>query len=265
MKRSSVLLARYLGFVETYDLSPDGRIFFPELAKGLVERYQFQKFPKEPSEFDEGKGIEFADGRRGNDVISRVVIYNFAILVETRSNTNLSQEILEDALLWAKGEFGLTYEADMIKRCAYVSQLTFYSEATLNLLNPILTTLSQRITDAVSNFQRTQTDYQTTTFGIHHDHTTRKATMAGFTVQPRAESPLDDHKYFSEAPLPTDMHWELLEDLESALLGTPSTSNDLVMKKPTREETIRLKEEARREETPRLRGVSVRRREHRQT
>jgi hypothetical protein len=227
MKRSSVVLARYLGFVETFDLSPDGRIFFPELAKALVDRYQFQRFPKEPGDFDEAKGIEFTEGRRGKDVIWRIIIYNFAVLIETRLNTKLSEELLEEALLWASEQFGLSYEPGMIKRRAYVSQLTFYSEATLNLLNPVLERMSERITDAVSEFQKTRIEYQTTTFGIHHDHTTRKAPMAGFIIQPRAETPLEDHKYFSEAPLPTDLHWELLEELESSLLGKGVSTQEI--------------------------------------
>ncbi len=217
MQRSAVLLARCLAFVETYDLSPEGRIFFPDLVRELVTRYEFQKFPREFSEFDETKGIEFLEGRRGNDVVWRLTIYSNGILLDTRSNTNISREILEEALTWGKEKFGLRYDPNMIKHVAYVSQLTFYSNVTLDALHPALKRLSQRVTDAVSEIHKEKIDYQTTAFTIQHDLLKRKNPLAGFTISPRIETPLADHKYFSEAPIPTDLHWELLEEFEAAL------------------------------------------------
>ena len=102
MQKSAVLLARCIAFVETYDLSPEGRVFFPEVVTELVARYNFQKFPKEYGEYDENKGIEFLEGKRGNDVIWRLTIYNTGILLDTRVNTKLSQEIIEEALIWGQ-------------------------------------------------------------------------------------------------------------------------------------------------------------------
>ncbi len=217
MERAAVILARCIAFVETYDLSPVGRVFFPDLVKELVSRYQFQKFPKEFSDFDENKGIEFLEGKRDDDVIWRLVIYNTGILLDTRSNTGLSQAIIEEALGWAKEKFGLTYNPGMVSRFAYVSNLTFYSDITLDMLNPALKRLADRITSAVSEIHKQQIDYQPTSLLIQHDQLKRKSPLAAFTITPRAETPLSDHKYFSEAPLPTDLHWELLEEFEAAL------------------------------------------------
>jgi hypothetical protein len=227
MKRSSIVLARCIGFVETYDLSPNGRLFFTDLVRELVSRYEFQKFPKDYSEFDETKGIEFLEGRRGEDVIWRLAIYNTGVLVDTRSNTTLSREIMEEAFLWAKDTFGLNYEPGMVKRFAYISQVTFYSEGTLSMLNPVLSRIARRVTQAVSEFQKAKVDYETATLGIHHDALDRKNQVAGFVVSPRIETPLSEHKYFSEAPLTTDLHWELLEELEAALLGREPSSQDI--------------------------------------
>ncbi|MGI0080085.1 MAG: hypothetical protein ACRECH_10720, partial [Nitrososphaerales archaeon] len=247
MKRSSVVLARCIAFVETYDLSPDGRVFFPDVVRELVARYEFQKFPKDYSEFDESKGIEFAEGRRGKDVIWRLAIFNTGILIDTRLNTTLSREIVEEALLWAKEKFGLNYEPGMIKRCAYVSQVTFYSDGALDMLNPVLKRISNRVTEAVSELQQTRIEYQTTTFGIHHDPLNRKNGVAGFIVAPRAETPLSEHKYFSEAPVPTDLHWDLLEELETTLLGSPALTADLEDENPGSPDAI-LRRKAEREE-----------------
>ncbi len=217
MQQAAVILARCLAFVETYDLSAVGRVFFPDVVRELVTRYEFQKFPKDFSEYDENKGIEFLEGKRGDDVIWRLVIYNNGILLDTRTNTNLSQEIIEEALIWGKEKLGLTYKPGMISRFAYVSQLTFYSDVTLDALNPALKQLAERVTTAVSEIHREQIDYQTTAVMIQHDLLKRKNALAAFTISPRIETPLSEHKYFSEAPLPTDLHWELLEEFEAAL------------------------------------------------
>jgi hypothetical protein len=219
MRRSSVVLARCLAYVETFDLSPNGRIYIPDVVAELVERYGFIKYPTDYSSLDESKGIEFTEGRLGKDVIWRLAIYTTGIVLETRENTNLSREIMEDAFLWAKDRFGLHYEPGMIKRFAYISQVTFYSDGVLGMLNPVLDKLSRRVTDVVSELQGKRVEYRAATLGIHNDALDQKNQIAGFIITPRSETPLSEHKYFSEAPVPTDVHWELLEELESAMLG----------------------------------------------
>jgi hypothetical protein len=217
MQRAAVILARCIAFVETYDLSPQGRVFYPDLTKELVARYQFQKFPKDISEYDEQKGIEYQTGRRGEDVIWSLKIFNTGIAVDTRVNTKVSREIIEEALLWGKEKFGLSYEPGMISRFAYVSQVTFYSDLTLDALNPAVKRLGERVSSAVSEIFKDKINYQATQLWIQHDQLKRKNAIAGFTILPRVESPLEERKYFSEAPLSTDLHWELLEEFEAAL------------------------------------------------
>jgi hypothetical protein len=39
--------------------------------------------------------------------------------------------------------------------------------------------------------------------------------IAAFTIQRRGQTPFEENKYFSEAPLPTDIHINLLEQFEA--------------------------------------------------
>lgn len=222
MQRAAVVLARCIAFVETYDLSPNGHIFFPEVVKELVDRYHFMKFPREYADFDELKGVEFLEGRWNDDVIWRLTIYSNGILLDTRSNTKRSRELIEEALAWARSKFGLNYTADMIKREAYVSQVTFHSDISFDSINPALERLAQRITSAVSEIHKQEVEYQTTAVFLQHDQLKLKNPLAPFTIAPRVETPLSEHKYFSEAPLPTDLHWELLEEFEARILSQRS-------------------------------------------
>jgi hypothetical protein len=194
-------------------------VFFPDVVAELVQRYRFQKFPTQFSELDEIKGIEFIEGKAGNEVIERLVIFSNGILLDTRSNTRISVEIIDEALGWAKEKFGIAYERGMIRRFGYVSQVTFHSEASLLTLNPALTRLADRVTSAVSEFQMERVEFQAMALLVQHDPLKRKNPLASFTISPRIEVPHSEKKYFSEAPLPTDLHWELLEEFEAGLLS----------------------------------------------
>jgi hypothetical protein len=59
--------------------------------------------------------------------------------------------------------------------------------------------------------------FEPTSFQVQHDLLTRKYSIAGFTIQRRTETPFRENKYYSEAPLPTDLHATLLGELEADL------------------------------------------------
>lgn len=77
-----------------------------------MERYKFQKFPQKLNRRVrriEGRGVP---SRKISGTLSyKHLSFGTAFLVvETRSNTMDSKQILEDALLWGAGKFGLNYE-----------------------------------------------------------------------------------------------------------------------------------------------------------
>jgi hypothetical protein len=214
MKLSAILLARVLGYIEIFDLSPRGRVFLPEVVPEIVKRYHFQKFPQTLEEFDESKGIEFHEGKIGDKVIQKFVIWNTLLVVETRSNTDDSKKILEDMLTWGAEKLGLDYRSGMIKRFAYVSDLSFYSDVPLLSVSPILTSLAAKTSKALSDIWQEPVQYEPLNLVVGHDPMARKYGIAPFSITRRAESRFSENKYFSEAPLPTDVHWKFLEEYE---------------------------------------------------
>lgn len=221
MQLSAVILARVLGFIETFDLSPRGNVFFPEIASEIAKRYNFQKYPKTLEDFDESKGVEFLEGRtKSNNVIQKFVVWNTLLVLETRSNTADSKQILEEILLWGTEKFGLYYKPGMIKRFAYVSDLTFHSDAPLLNASPALSSLAEMTSGAVSEIWQEPIQYEPMIVTIGHDPLSRKNGIAPFTIQRRAETRFSENKYFSEAPLPTDVHLQLLEAYENRVVAT---------------------------------------------
>ncbi|MHB8652560.1 MAG: hypothetical protein ACYDA9_01645 [Terriglobia bacterium] len=227
MQLSAVLLARVLGYVETYDLNPRGKAFFPEIVSAIASHYDFQKSPKTMEEFDESKGVEFLEGKAGNRVIEKAVIFNTLLTVETRSSTSDSKQILEEMLLWSAEKFGLNYRPGMIKRFAYVSDLSFYSEVPLLSFNPALANLAAKTSKSVSEIWQEPVNYEPLNVIVGHDPIARKYGIAPFSIARRAEARFSENKYFSEAPLPTDLHISLLEEFEAEMKSLPLPSKAL--------------------------------------
>ena len=217
MQLSAIILARVIGYIEPIDLNPRGTIFYPEFTKEFVERYGFQKYPQTLEEFDEAKGVEFHQGKSGNKIIQKFVIWNTILVVETRSRTDDSRQVLDEMLGWAAGRFGLKFKPGMIKRFGYVSDLTFYSDVPLFESNPPLMQLALNTSEAVSEIWQEPVWYEPLGIGVGHDPMARKYGIASFTIQHRAEHKFPENKYFSEAPLPTDKHIALLEEFEAGM------------------------------------------------
>lgn len=216
MQLSAVILARVLGYIETFDLG-QGKVFFPDLIPHILERYKFQKFPQTIEQFDESKGVEFLEGKIGGNVIQKFTIWNTLLVVETRTNTTDSKRILEEMLLWGAERFGLNYKPGMLKRFAYVSDLSFYSDVPILNVNPALTNLAQKTSATLSEIWQEPVKYEPITFSVGHDPLARKYGIAPFSISRRAETRFSENKYFSEAPLPTDMHLQLLEEFERTI------------------------------------------------
>lgn len=217
MKLSAVLLARYYGLIQIDDLNPDGTVYYPEVVSALVERYGFMKFPKTLEEFDGSKGIEFVGGKAGKYAIEKMVIYNSGIYVDTLANTTVSEAIWYDLMQWAVGKLGLAFRREMVSRAAYVSHVTFHSDVPVLAVNPMLSKFAKRVSDEVRANFKEDLEFEPTTVNISFDTLSTKFGVANFSVQRREGVAFWENKYFSSAPLKTDVHLELLEEWEGML------------------------------------------------
>jgi hypothetical protein len=216
MELASILLARAMAWIEPIDLNPKGAVFYPELVKALVTRYNFHKFPQKPEEFDEGKGVIFAMGRLGNSTIEQLIIYTYGIVLDTRVSTQESKRLLEEAFQWGSRELGLVYNPSMVKRWQYTSQVTFRTNTRLGA-HSAFQKLADKVTKAVTETMGENLDYELANASIDYDQLTRKHPLGRFSIQRRDNTPFSENKYYSDAPLPTDVHIRLLEEFEADL------------------------------------------------
>jgi hypothetical protein len=221
MQLSAILLARVLIFVESFDLNPRGKAYYPDIVQGVVEKCRFLKFPQKLEDFDEEKGVEFVGGRWGDVTIEAMKIYRNGLLLDTRVSTSESERILKEALSWAVPEFGLVYNPKMITRRGYVSNLTFHSDVPiLGKDNSPVAKLVQQVNEVFSRTTGDTTPWGATNLTLNSEQLPRKPIHAPFSIQRRAETTFAEKKYFSEAPLPTDVHLTLLESFEADVLAS---------------------------------------------
>jgi hypothetical protein len=217
MELAAIHQARALAFLEPIDLNPRGKVFYPDLVKALVARYNFQKFPQKPEEFDETKGVTFAVGRFGGTVIDEFIIYPYGLLLGTRVSTQESRRLLEEAIQWGSKELGLVNKH--VPRWLYASQLTFHSKFSLTDAHPAIQKLAGGIAKSVAETTGENLRYEMTAFLVDFDQLSRKHPLGRFSIQRRENIPFSENKYYSDAPLPTDAHIKLLEQFEEAISG----------------------------------------------
>lgn len=217
MQLASVPLARVLGFIEGTELNPRGSVFFPELIQKVVERFEFQKYPRTFEETNEEKGIDFFEGRWNGVNVNKLTIFSGALVVNTSASTADSERIMDEALLWAATELGLSYKSGMIKRKQYLSDLLFRSDIQLLAVHPAFINLQKAVTENAERYLWQRREYELTHFGLDFDHTLSPLVAAPFSIQRRGNTLFTENKYWSEAPFPTDVHIRLVEQLEADL------------------------------------------------
>jgi hypothetical protein len=107
----------------------------------------------------------------------------------------------------------------MIRHWGYISQISFNSDfPLLSSLSKPLQNLARKAGEAVSGFFGEALPYEASKVIVGHDPTARKNAIAGITIEHRIDVPFGENRFFSEAPLPTDLHIRFLEELEADAL-----------------------------------------------
>lgn len=222
MKLLSVKQARSIWLVNVVDLNPRGLNLF-DLITPIVKKYKFQIYPTNPEELI-GKDvieIKFKGGSFQKDTKHNIAvdltIFNDGLVVDTRSSTKDSDAFLKDFLNYVSKEFGLTPYIEVLRSKIYVSEVWVQTDKLLNTINPKLDSFAKRITSLIEGHSDRPIAYETSGIIFWTDPVVTNPPTP-FRFERVIDRPFAENRYYSAAPLQTDVHLEMLDELESILI-----------------------------------------------
>ena len=220
MKLFCVELARTVWFFDLAALNPSGRSL-TKLLTDLVTRYQFKKYPTNIFDLNSEKALRFEEGefmnKEGNVISVSLGIYNDGVVSDTRSSTDDSIAFFKDVLSWIKAEHNLEFASENIVETGYVSQLTLISDKKLAALNPKLESFIARLSAEMKDRDGKPRPYHIGGITLWGEDGGKPNANAPFKFEQRLGRPLSENKYYSQAPVSTGKHMELLAELEEIL------------------------------------------------
>ena len=220
MKLLSISNAKSIWLFSTNDLNPRG-MRIDGLLDGLRERYKFQIMPT-PVQLHEfvtkREAVQLSMGAfdwSGGAAAIALTYYSDGLMVETRAGTQAGDEYLSDLLGWLKATYGMTDASLLPIRKIYASEMYVSMAKNLTMIHPKLKGFAENFGSKVF-WPNPSLAFDVTGISFGADPIS-KAQHPPFKLERDIQAPFEHNRYFSSAPLPTDEHLTLLEQLESLL------------------------------------------------
>lgn len=190
----------------------EGSTYLPELAQLVIQRYSFLKFPNAD---DLQKDTQaFAVGKFGDVQINELNVYGDGIIVSGRCSTQKLEAFTQDLFDVVQG---LGYSQSDI----FEPEMYFESSVVVRARKDLANSFGPppRTTSLVQDALTKQTRAKFLPFATHFETDlqgpkTRRRPVR-FTLERRAGIPFDKHVFFSQAPIRTEDHLALLEQIEA--------------------------------------------------
>jgi hypothetical protein len=218
MNLVNVPQARSIWLFDTTELNPLGLDLLP-VVQAINARYKFQKFPK-PEEIrmpSSGGAWEFEGGTFQTEDSQWIVVngsvYNDGLVATTQANTALTDAFLLDLLTFISRQFRLRFEPSMLREKRYLSQLVVSSERLLLPADDKAAAFSLYLS-GIFNLQ-----VPIEPIGIHFgpDPAAVGGKSFALRLERKVSTPFSQNTYFSEAPLSTQQHFEVLKKFEEIM------------------------------------------------
>jgi hypothetical protein len=162
------------------------------------------------------EGLIFESGYWSGRTIKKLSFNPTIIYLDGEESTDASQQMLVELFEWAKEELGANFTPQSIRRWAFVSDIIFQSDfPLLHGQSKVLNSIGEKVAKAVKQNLKETLDFESSCLKVGHDPAKRIGEIAAFSIQHRANTLFEDNIFFAEAPVPTSLHLELVEELES--------------------------------------------------
>ena len=198
--------------------------YLPDAVKAVVDRYKFVEFPTGPHQLfpaDPNGSIDFRHGKL--EVSDRVIVFSWlqvyqsGLSVSTDTDTRDSDFVLNDVLEWTAAHFN--FEFEIIRPIGHSSRLVVQFDRKLADFFPMLRPVIEPVQNRVDDFYLVKPPFELTSVVFHFDQTVQPGfAPSAIKIEPRQATPFDKRLYYSEAPLSTLDHLELLGRFEKRCL-----------------------------------------------
>lgn len=211
LKLLSVRHARSIWLVPIEDLNPRGLDLMPMLD-AVRGRYGFQRSPRlEDLSRSVQQGLHFHHGafkRQNRQIeVTSFSVYNDGFVAETRDSTDSTDEFLGDLLMFLSQKYGLLFDGSMLREKNYLSALIVTTELELN-----------RTCDRVAKFLPSLSELAGADFQISAIRCTAGPSGKSFTFEYEVGMAFEQKRFYSEAPVSTETHLNLLREFESVMV-----------------------------------------------
>lgn len=237
MKLIHTKLARSIWLFDIRDLNPKGKDLLGELVSSIKAAYGFSvapdpdnPVPNPPPPTAQVPQTAATQGpgglvfQRGNFetqegvfvTITGLTIYDDGIVVDTASSTDDADQFAEDLLKSAAGLFKGAFEPETVRRKLYLSELIVRSKMMFESLHPAIATFAKKLPSTMAGGQPLP-------FGVGALSFWSEPNDAGqhrvFSIERQLGRAFSEHRFYSQAPLQTHTHFDLLEEFERLVLG----------------------------------------------
>lgn len=200
--------------------SPRG-LYVPDVRQSVAQRYRFAKVPPPPPAGTATQDLKFESGiitlPGGNIPIQNLEIYNDGIIVNVRNTTD-ADAVMDDFFEWTSKTFDLRPPQTPIRR-QYTSHVVVDFDHSISGLLKDFDRMC-RLVETAYKAENDQFDYplHLSQFALSADPKELPPFVhTSFVIEPRGNYPYAANRYFSNAPVTTERHLELLEEIEATL------------------------------------------------
>ncbi len=219
MKLIATDQGRILQLMVMEELRPVSGFHVPSLVEAIKARYQFAQFPLNYSQ-DVTKGVEFKGGLlyEGEETITieEMGLYNDGIIIASR-NTHYADTILNDLMNWATTNFKLR-ELITPYRKTYTSLVVVEFDKPIDSAIRSFSAISDLSSEMLKKSYNHEVMFNVQNLSFNSDPTTLPPyTNTQFAIERRLDVSYASNRFYSTAPLTTDMHLDWLAAVESLL------------------------------------------------
>ncbi len=216
MKLNNIVTSKTIRFFSAS--IPSGPIYMPDLVGVLQKHFRFLQVPTKIEEYDTTRGVKFLHGVFEDTVIDSLDIFDNGVSVTTKTNTNVADKFIDQLIKLAAKEWKATITDIPNTKRGYMSDIEIVFDKDLNAA-------FERFAGAmklIDKYLKKQSDgiapFAAAGMLFHCDVSHCAHLKPGrFILDRRVGHSFDHGIYFSSAPLSTDAHLEVLEEIEKVI------------------------------------------------